>query len=234
MHVIEVLVSLWPLWLLIIFMAVLLVIVEAIKGPSRGRRGRGGGRRGGGRSAQWDDWQGGPPVAQPNGPGPGIGQGLTAAVDVGTRVAATYRRRDAVLTPGELAFLPALQQALPVVSSLVGATGLPLVLAHVRLADLVEVETGGIAAFNSVAQKHVDFVLCDPRTTRPVLVIELDDRSHNSHHARSRDEAKDAALLSAGLAVLRVRASAGYDVRKLAQVMAERLGAAGQAGAARS
>lgn len=33
-------------------------------------------------------------------------------------------------------------------------------------------------------QKPLDFVLCEPRTTRPLLVIELDDASHNSSDRR--------------------------------------------------
>ena len=40
-----------------------------------------------------------------------------------------------------------------------------------------------------------------------VLVIELDDRSHWQMEARKRDAFKDAALASAGVPILRVRAS---------------------------
>src|SRR5439155_13598608 len=34
---------------------------------------------------------------------------------------------------------------------------------------------GRYRAFNQVSSKHVDFVLCDATTFRPVLAVELDD-----------------------------------------------------------
>ena len=83
-------------------------------------------------------------------------------------------------------------------------------------------------------QKHVDFVLCEPRTTRPLLVIELDDASHNSSdRRRAADAAKDHACRTAGIPMLRVRAvgggGGGHDTQALARSMAERMGKTGGA-----
>ena len=61
------------------------------------------------------------------------------------------------------------------------------------------------AGWTKISQKHVDFVLCDPRDARVVLAIELDDSTHNRASAQKRDAQKDAVLASAGVPFLRVR-----------------------------
>lgn len=51
------------------------------------------------------------------------------------------------------------------------------------------------------AQKIVDFVVCASDFNRPLLVIELDDSSHDSK--RDKDAARDALMLEAGIPTLR-------------------------------
>jgi len=41
--------------------------------------------------------------------------------------------------------------------------------------------------FGKIAQKHVDFLLCEPKTMRPLCGIELDDISHTSKKSYERD-----------------------------------------------
>lgn len=54
---------------------------------------------------------------------------------------------------------------------------------------------------NKVGQKSVDFVVCDPATLRPLLVIELDEPSHARPDRQiERDRFKDQVLASAGSA----------------------------------
>jgi len=128
-----------------------------------------------------------------------------------------YRRQDSLLSRGELAFYRALVSA---------AADRFVVMVKVRLADLVEVErsgAGAIAALNRVSAKHVDFVLCDPGEIAPVLVIELDDSSHDSAKRRDSDAVKDRALASAGLPLVRVRAAARYDVAEIRRAVEARL-----------
>jgi hypothetical protein len=38
-----------------------------------------------------------------------------------------------------------------------------------------------------MAQKHIDFLLCDPATLRVVLALEVDDRSHARPKRQLRD-----------------------------------------------
>ncbi len=77
---------------------------------------------------------------------------------------------------------------------------------------------------NVVTSKHADFVLCDPDTMSPVLVIELDDPSHQAAYRRHRDQVFNAVLKSAGLPVLRMSARQTYDVQELADILVRAVG----------
>lgn len=95
---------------------------------------------------------------------------------------------------------------------------------QVRLANLVLVAKGTRnwqSHFNRVAAKCVDFVICDPDTVSPRLVIELDDASHDRPDRQARDTFVDAVLASAGLPILHVRWQRTYDTTRLrAQIYA--------------
>ena len=79
---------------------------------------------------------------------------------------------------------------------------------QVRLADLVSVRPAEAAqhraALNRVASKSVDFVVIDT-AGRTLLVVELDDRTHNRADRRERDRLVDAVLGQGGIPVRRVR-----------------------------
>jgi very-short-patch-repair endonuclease len=141
-----------------------------------------------------------------------------------------------VLTPAERALLAVLRDAVIGLAEELGRPE-PLLLAKVRLADLVEVDAAKVGgdrsrratAQNRINGKHADFVLCHPETTRPLLVIELDDRSHARDDRKARDAFVDAACAAASLPVLHVPApppAARYEPRDLARRIAERLGLA--------
>jgi very-short-patch-repair endonuclease len=68
---------------------------------------------------------------------------------------------------------------------------------------------------NRLGAKSIDFLLCDPKTLRPLLAIELDDATHAQARRQTRDEHVDALLEAAGLPFLRVLASRQYDVQEL-------------------
>jgi very-short-patch-repair endonuclease len=94
------------------------------------------------------------------------------------------------------------------------------VFAKVRLADVVRPVRALAgrqrqAAFNGICAKHVDFVLCEPKTMRLLAVIELDDRSHSYNDRKRRDAFVDSALASAGIPVLRVTARQAYSVSEI-------------------
>lgn len=118
-----------------------------------------------------------------------------------------YRRRKYLLSRAEFSFFRVLQS--------VAAENGWVVCAKVNLNDLLYVEKGTekrSAWLNKINRKHADFVLCDSETMQPVMVVELDDKSHGSAKAQKRDADKDRALGAAGLPVVRVSAAKGYEL----------------------
>ncbi len=84
------------------------------------------------------------------------------------------------------------------------------VLAKIRVADLVEVTSKDRSEwqtyFNKINKKHVDFILAKPENLQIVLLIELDDNSHNVAQ-QQRDEFVDALYNQTGYKLLRTRGS---------------------------
>lgn len=83
-----------------------------------------------------------------------------------------------------------------------------VVLAQVRLADLIEPRVSDRrarrAAFSTISQKHVDFVIYDPSRNVVLGAIELDGPTHRGARSRKADDTKTAALASAGVALSRI------------------------------
>lgn len=139
-----------------------------------------------------------------------------------------YRTNNGILSDGELAFFSALCSAMPALVVALNKSQPPLLLAKVRLADAIAVDETktGIRtsawwkAFNGISSKHIDFLLCNPVTTKPILAIELDDATHQRKDRKARDENVDAACKTAGLAILHVPAAMRYDSAALANRIA--------------
>jgi hypothetical protein len=138
-----------------------------------------------------------------------------------------YRVRDDFLSPAERSLYGVLCAA-------VGewATVCP----KISLGDVFYPQSGDHSANtiyrNRIAQKHVDFLLCDPGSMRPLLGVELDDASHERPDRHDRDVFVDQVFAGAGLRLLRVPVQAAYDTRALAASVRERVGPAGQGTAA--
>ncbi len=127
-----------------------------------------------------------------------------------------YRKRDGLLSRGELAFHRALASAIPRGTAL---------CPKVRLADVVTVPPDAWHEYGRpVSGKHLDFVLVDAETTAILLVVELNDRSHERRDRRERDAFGDAVLASAGVPVVRVKAAARYDAREIRGRLEKALG----------
>jgi hypothetical protein len=120
-----------------------------------------------------------------------------------------YIRATALLTKGERAFWHPLLRAID---------GRYRLFCKVRLADVVRCPPDRRDEgrwFRKIGRYHVDFVVCDSKTTAPLLVIELDDRGHRERIRRDRDSFKDAVLKAAGIPILRVPAQHAYDAAAL-------------------
>ncbi len=125
-----------------------------------------------------------------------------------------YYARRALLTPTELAFYRTLRDVV---------AGRFAVCMKVRLGDVVGCadDAWRLGYGRLIAQKHLDFVLVDPATTRVVLAIEVDDRSHAHPRRQARDQFVDRALRAAGVPHLRVPAAGSYPPAQIRRVLAE-------------
>lgn len=179
---------------------------------------------------------GNPPAATGDMPTASSDPPVANPADERTPINVPYRIKKRVLTANETNFLPVLRQAVAEVARRVGGPGavLPEVLCMVRLADILEVDAtearsnggrgGWQTARNRIDRKHVDFVICAHDTFRPILIVELDDASHERPDRRERDAFVDSACNAAGLPILHVPAARRYEVAPLAAAIAQELG----------
>lgn len=95
----------------------------------------------------------------------------------------SYQKKDRVMNDSEHALFINLQKALG---------DAYIVLSKVRIEDFVEVKK----EINShskwglrgrIKSRHIDFLICDYATTKPLLAIELDGKSHNGAKQQNRD-----------------------------------------------
>ena len=129
------------------------------------------------------------------------------------RLASTRRgtlpyRRKPVLSPWERKALPVLLRQLPP-----GCHLCP----QVRLADPLAITASDprarTVALNRVSCKSVDFVVVDVASGNALLVVELDDRSHDRPDRQACDALVNDALRAAGIPIARFRPGQRIDVR---------------------
>lgn len=119
-----------------------------------------------------------------------------------------YRARDNFLSEAELTFYHALRF---VIGERV------VVCPKVRLIDIFFIvnRQDNYSYQGKISQKHIDFLLCDPRTLRPLCGLELDDSSHRRRDRQERDEFVNKVFATAGLPLLRIPVQTGYDRTEL-------------------
>lgn len=130
-----------------------------------------------------------------------------------------YRKKSYLMTRSENVFFKVLLQA---------ANNDYHIFSKVRIADVLtpDIPQGNKKwwrAFVRISSKHVDFVLCDKRSQKIVLCIELDDRSHDKADRKQRDGFVNHAFKSAGLPLLRIPTAKSYDPHYLAETIATTL-----------
>lgn len=87
------------------------------------------------------------------------------------------------------------------------------VFPQVALASVVDKVNFG--SYRNELFRVVDFVLCDKKRLRPVLVVELNDASHNRDERKRRDEKVKCILQRAGLPLLALTFEEAFDERTL-------------------
>ena len=130
-----------------------------------------------------------------------------------------YRQRDDFLSAAEFSFYGVLCVAIDRAYT---------ICPKVNLADVFFVagSTQNQTHRNRINQKHVDFLLCDPRTMRPLLGIELDDSSHSRQDRQVRDELVNQVFQAAGLPILRIRVQAEYSTANISGLIRDAIGQA--------
>jgi hypothetical protein len=120
-----------------------------------------------------------------------------------------YRVRDDFLSPAEHSFYL-------VVKNIMGEYF--AVCPKVSLAEIFFVTrpNENMSAYNRINRKHVDFLICEPKTMQPRFAIELDDRSHQRPDRQERDDFVDDVFAAARLPLVHVPTQAAYNTAELA------------------
>ncbi len=122
-----------------------------------------------------------------------------------------YQVQSAILTPAELNFYQALS---------ICVAGRAVICPKVGLKDFLAVDRKAAGKhymkyFGKISQKHVDFLLCDVKTYRPICGIELNDSSHYQKKVMERDKFVNKAYQVAGLPLVSITAKRRYDQQEL-------------------
>jgi len=130
-----------------------------------------------------------------------------------------YERKKSFLTQNEIAYYKVLQMIFG---------NRYLVFAQVSVFDLCDVldRPFNQGAVNRINRLRVDFVLCHPRTFKPMIAIELDDSTHDRMHRRKRDGFLDEVFRVVGMKLVRQRARLAYSVAEVTQTVEAALVAA--------
>lgn len=93
------------------------------------------------------------------------------------------------------------------------------VFSKVKLSDLFYAKTGdhgrNRSYTNRIDRKHVDFLLCDAKTLKPILGIELDDKSHQRVDRQERDDFVNHVFEAAKLPLMHISVKHGYSQSEL-------------------
>lgn len=130
-----------------------------------------------------------------------------------------YRLRDDFLSPAEQNFFLVLKATVSTWA---------LICPKVSLGDLFYAQTGDSGRNrsyrNKIDRKHVDFLLCDPQTARPLVGIELDDKSHQRPDRQERDQFVDRVFAAAQLPLVHVGVQSHYPTAKLNTFLLQKAG----------
>lgn len=93
------------------------------------------------------------------------------------------------------------------------------IFSKVKLSDLFYAKTGDFgnnrSYTNKIDRKHVDFLLCDLKTLKPILGIELDDKSHQRTDRQERDDFVNHVFQAANLPLMHILVQRGYSQNEL-------------------
>jgi hypothetical protein len=143
----------------------------------------------------------------------GVVLALALALYLASSESLPYTRHEKLFTAAERNFYFALKAAVGTRYTIFG---------KVRVADLVKVtrktdNKRGYRALAKIAQKHVDYVLCDPATLEIVCAVELNDSTHDRKERIDRDMFVTKVFSHIGLPIAWIKARQSYDIKVVLQ-----------------
>lgn len=121
-----------------------------------------------------------------------------------------YRIKDPLLSPAEQSFYLVLKDV-------VADKG--VIFSKIGLGELFYASTKDQSLYrsltNKIDRKHMDFVVCDPKTLKPIVAIELDDKSHQRADRKTRDEFVQQVFDSTKFPLVRVPARTAYSTAEI-------------------
>lgn len=121
-----------------------------------------------------------------------------------------YKVRDDFLTDAEYSFYKLLKLSL---------NDNVVICTKVGLKDIFFIGKGVgndyMKYFGKISQKHVDFLLCDPETMKPLCAIELDDASHTNKKNLERDLFVEKVYKDANFKLIRISTASDLSVPKI-------------------
>jgi hypothetical protein len=119
-----------------------------------------------------------------------------------------YRLRDDFLSPSEQSFYLILKNMMGEYLTICPKVSLADVFFVVRPNE-------NMSAYNQINRKHVDFIICEPKTMKPRFAIELDDSTHQRVDREERDDFVDAVFKAADLPLIHIPARIAYNTTEL-------------------
>lgn len=120
-----------------------------------------------------------------------------------------YEPKSEYLTKAELAFLQILRQSV---------NGMYEIVPQVPLGSIVRVKNNSkdyYTYYNQIDRKILDFVLFNKLNFKPLLIIELDDSSHNLPDRKNRDKFVDKVLEVVKIPILHLPVRNTYDTNEI-------------------
>lgn len=99
-----------------------------------------------------------------------------------------------------------------------------IICPKVRMIDVLWTKTyrveNKMTFINKVNRKHFDFVICDKETLKPLMAIELDDKSHEEEARKERDEFVDALFTDLKFKVIHIPVQYMYNTNEIKEKIA--------------
>lgn len=128
-----------------------------------------------------------------------------------------YKRKDFLITRAEHEFFDILVEV-------VGNQY--YVFPQIHLCDILDNKVVGQnwkSAFRHINEKSVDYVICDKAYIKPLLAIELDDRTHEQEKRKERDGEVERILNDAQLPLLRFSNHGNFNKEEIRKLVLEKL-----------